>query len=145
MDPRRKAAEVHRNLARLQELGAAVLYAPVDVTDAATVKEAVAWARAQWGRVDGVVHAAGVEVSKDLSSKDRAQFDSVFNVKAKGWDALMAATRDDKLAFLVAFGSVAGRFGNLGQADYSAANEYIAKAVKQEAARRKCMVGATIA
>ncbi|MCA1819792.1 MAG: SDR family NAD(P)-dependent oxidoreductase, partial [Halobacteriales archaeon] len=145
MEPRRKAADVHRNLARLQELGATVLYAPVDVTDAATVKEAVAWARAQWGRVDGVIHAAGVEVSKDLASKDRAQFDAVFSVKAKGWDALMAATRDDRLAFLVAFGSVAGRFGNIGQTDYSAANEYLAKAVKQEAARRKCLVGSTIA
>jgi malonyl CoA-acyl carrier protein transacylase len=145
MEPRRKAADVFRNLERLQELGASVLYAPVDATDPAVVKDAVEWARSQWGRVDGVIHAAGVEVSKDLASKDRAQFESVFNVKAKGWDALMAATRDDRLEFLVAFGSVAGRFGNIGQTDYSAANEYLAKAVKQEAARRKCLVGTTIA
>ncbi|MCA1812178.1 MAG: polyketide synthase dehydratase domain-containing protein, partial [Halobacteriales archaeon] len=92
-----------------------------------------------------VLHAAGVEISKDLASKDRAQFDAVFNVKAKGWDALMAATRDDKLEVLMAFGSVAGRFGNLGQTDYSAANEYLAKAVKAEAVRRKSLVGTTIA
>ncbi|HUR62159.1 MAG TPA: SDR family NAD(P)-dependent oxidoreductase [Candidatus Thermoplasmatota archaeon] len=145
LSPRQKAADVHRNLARLQDLGATVLYAPIDVTDAKSVSEAVGWARSQWGKVDGVIHAAGVEISKDLASKDRAQFDSVFNVKAKGWDALMAATRDDKLEVLMAFGSVAGRFGNVGQTDYSAANEYLCKAVKAEAVRRKALVGATIA
>ncbi|MEA3142822.1 MAG: hypothetical protein QOG31_146, partial [Thermoplasmata archaeon] len=145
LSPKQKAAEVHRNLARLQDAGATVLYAPIDVTDAKAVAEAVAWARSQWGRIDGVIHAAGVEISKDIASKDRAQFDAVFNVKAKGWDALMAATRDDKLEALMAFGSVAGRFGNLGQTDYSAANEYLAKAVKAEAVRRKSLVGSTIA
>src|SRR5207302_1058531 len=39
----------------------------------------------------------------------------------------------------------AGRFGNLGQTDYSAANEYLAKAVKAEAVRRRSLVGSTIA
>jgi malonyl CoA-acyl carrier protein transacylase len=145
LSPRQKAAEVHRNLARLQDLGATVLYAPVDVADARAVAEAVSWARSQWGKIDGLIHAAGVEISKDLASKDRAQFDAVFNVKAKGWDALVAATREDKLEVLMAFGSVAGRFGNLGQTDYSAANEYLAKAVKAEAVRRKSLLGATIA
>ncbi len=136
--PMQKAAEVHRNLHRLTELGAEVLYAPVDVTDAEAVSQAVAWARGQWGAIHGVLHAAGVEVSKDIASKDRAQFDQVFGIKANGWKALMQATSADKLEFVAAFGSVAGRFGNLGQTDYSAANEYLAKAVKHEAHRRNC-------
>ncbi len=143
--PKQKAAEVYRNLNRLTKLGATVLYAPIDVSDAKAVADAVAWGRSQFGAIHGVIHAAGVEISKDLAAKGRAQFDSVFNVKVKGWDNLMTATRDDKLGFLVAFGSVAGRFGNIGQTDYSAANEYLCKAVKFEAAKRKCMTGTTIA
>jgi malonyl CoA-acyl carrier protein transacylase len=142
--PLQKAAEVHRNLHRLTGLGAEVLYAPVDVTDASAVNDAVAWARDQWGRIDAVLHAAGVEISKDLASKDRAQFDQVFGIKADGWRALMEATAQDRLEWVAAFGSVAGRFGNIGQVDYSAANEYLCKAVKHEAARRKCS-GFTIA
>src|SRR6185436_7190228 len=106
-------------------------------TNRAAVQDAVTWARDQWGRIDGVVHAAGVEVSKDLSGKDRAQFDQVFGIKADGWQALMEATAQDKLEVVCAFTSVAGRFGNIGQTDYSAANEYLTKAVKHEAARRK--------
>ncbi len=144
LSPMQKAAEVHRNMHRLTQLGAEVLYAPVDVTNAGTVAEAVAWARSQWGRIDGVLHAAGVEISKDIASKERSQFDQVFGIKADGWKALMAATREDKLSFVAAFGSVAGRFGNIGQTDYSAANEYLCKAVKWEAAHRKCN-GFTIA
>jgi len=142
--PLQKAAEVHRNLHRLTDLGAEVLYAPVDVTDANAVNDAVAWGREQFGRIDAVLHAAGVEVSKDLASKDRAQFDMVFGIKADGWKALMEATSQDRLDWVAAFGSVAGRFGNIGQTDYSAANEFLCKAVKHEAARRKCS-GFTIA
>ncbi|MEK6974835.1 MAG: SDR family NAD(P)-dependent oxidoreductase [Candidatus Thermoplasmatota archaeon] len=142
--PMQKAADVHRSLHRLTDLGAEVLYAPIDVTNAASVSEAVTWAREQWGGIHGVIHAAGVEISKDIASKDRAQFDQVFGIKAHGWTSLMAATSKDKLEFLAAFGSVAGRFGNIGQTDYSAANEFLAKAVKQEAHRRKCN-GFTIA
>ncbi len=145
LDPKRKAADVWRNLQRLQAAGAQVLYAPVDVTDAATVKEAVAWARGVLGRIDGVVHAAGIEVSKDLASKDRAQFDQVLGIKVQGWSNLMEATRDDSLSVLAAFGSVAGRFGNLGQTDYSAANEWLTKAVKEEAARRQVPTAFTVA
>ncbi|HLF16163.1 MAG TPA: SDR family NAD(P)-dependent oxidoreductase, partial [Candidatus Thermoplasmatota archaeon] len=145
VDPKRKAAEVWRNLQRLQAEGAQVLYAPVDVGDAAAVQEAVSWARSVWGRIDGVLHAAGMEVSKDLASKERRQFDQVFAVKAAGWRSLMEATRGDKLDVLAAFGSVAGRFGNLGQTDYSAANEYLAKAVKEEATRRGATTAFTIA
>ncbi|MHB1262768.1 MAG: SDR family NAD(P)-dependent oxidoreductase [Thermoplasmatota archaeon] len=144
LSPMQKAAEVHRNLHRLTELGAEVLYAPVDVTNANSVSEAVAWAREQWGAIHGVLHAAGVEISKDISSKDRAQFDQVFGIKANGWSALMQATVKDRLEFIAAFTSVAGRFGNIGQTDYSAANEYLSKAVKHEAHRRKCN-GFTIA
>ena len=142
--PLQKAAEVHRNLHRLTDLGAEVLYAPVDVTNKAAVHDAVAWARDAWGRIDGLLHAAGMEISKDLSSKDRAQFDLVFGIKVDGWSALVEATAPDKLEFVASFASVAGRFGNIGQTDYSAANEYLCKAVKHEAARRKCN-GFTIA
>ncbi|HUR25504.1 MAG TPA: SDR family NAD(P)-dependent oxidoreductase [Candidatus Thermoplasmatota archaeon] len=144
LSPLQKAAEVHRNLHRLTDLGAEVLYAPVDVTNKAAVNDAVAWARDTFGRIDGVLHAAGMEISKDIASKDRAQFDLVFGIKSDGWTALMEATSQDKLEFVAAFGSVAGRFGNIGQTDYSAANEFLCKAVKHEAARRKCN-GFTIA
>ncbi|MGB1586419.1 MAG: SDR family NAD(P)-dependent oxidoreductase, partial [Thermoplasmatota archaeon] len=145
MSPMKKAADVRRNLDRLTELGAEVLYCPVDVTDMEAVKAAVGHGRERFGSIDGVIHAAGVEISKDLGSKDRAQFDLVYGIKHDGWQALMAATDKDRLEFLAAFGSVAGRFGNIGQTDYAAANEFLCKAVKTEAATRGVPTAFTIA
>ena len=145
MSPMQKAAEVRRNLDRLTDLGAEVLYCPVDVTDAGAVTAAIRHGRQRFGSIDGIIHAAGVEISKDLSSKDRSQFDLVYGIKVNGWKALMAATEDDRLDILAAFGSVAGRFGNIGQTDYAAANEYLCKAVKHEAAERGVRTAFTIA
>ena len=145
LSPMQKAADVSRNLQRLTDLGAEVIYSPVDVTDAEAVQEAVTHARARFGAIDGVIHAAGVEISKDLASKDRSQFDMVVGIKKHGFEALMAATAEDDLQWIVGFGSVAGRFGNIGQTDYSAANEWLCKAVQVEAAQRGAATGFTVA
>jgi 3-oxoacyl-(acyl-carrier-protein) synthase/acyl carrier protein/phosphopantetheinyl transferase/NAD(P)-dependent dehydrogenase (short-subunit alcohol dehydrogenase family)/3-hydroxymyristoyl/3-hydroxydecanoyl-(acyl carrier protein) dehydratase len=145
VDPMRKAVEVNANMQAMLDAGAKVLYAPVDVTDATRVAEAVAWGRQEFGQIDGVIHAAGMEISKLLADKPREQFDLVFGIKHGGMNALLAATAQDDLSILAAFGSVAGRFGNIGQVDYSAANEYLCKEVKRVAQEREIQTAFTIA
>ena len=51
----------------------------------------------------------------------------MFDVKSDGWFNLMKAIGDLPLGATVAFSSVAGRFGNLGQTDYAAANDLLCK------------------
>ena len=58
---------------------------------------------------------------KDPDKPDK-EFDLVFDVKADGFFNLLRAARGMPLGATVAFSSVAGRFGNAGQTDYSAAN-----------------------
>ena len=79
------------------------------------------------GHLDVVVHAAGLDVSHALPDKDAREFDLVFGVKSDGWFNLMRAIGDMPVAATVAFSSVAGRFGNLAQTDYSAANDLLCK------------------
>ncbi len=79
------------------------------------------------GRIDVLLHAAGLERSHFLPDKDASEFDLVFDVKADGWFNLLHAIGDMPLGATVAFSSVAGRFGNGGQADYSAANDLLCK------------------
>ncbi|MGB1696771.1 MAG: SDR family NAD(P)-dependent oxidoreductase [Thermoplasmatota archaeon] len=145
VDPMRKAVEVQRNITSMQAAGATVSYAAVDVTDAAGVAQVVSEARDKFGSIDGVIHAAGMEISKFLADKPREQFDLVFGIKHDGMNALVAATEQDDLSILAAFGSVAGRFGNIGQVDYSAANEYLCKEVKRVAQARGIPAAFTIA
>jgi hypothetical protein len=94
----------------------------VDLLDAERVRAIVGEIRAAHGRIDVLVHAGGIEISRLIADKDPREFDRVFDVKAEGFFNLLAAAGDMPLGATVAFGSVAGRFGNAGQADYAAAN-----------------------
>ncbi|HET8757595.1 MAG TPA: SDR family NAD(P)-dependent oxidoreductase [Solirubrobacteraceae bacterium] len=105
-----------------------------DLTDAGQVAAAVADAVAASGRIDVLVHAGGLEISHFLADKPQHEFDLVFDVKAKGWQNILAALPELPRATVV-FSSIAGRFGNAGQTDYSAANDLLCKATSHLRAR----------
>jgi acyl transferase domain-containing protein/phosphopantetheinyl transferase/acyl carrier protein len=123
----RARAEVARSIRDLRSSGATVEYHSVDVVDERAVRAVLDGVRARYGRIDGVVHAAGVEESRRLADKDDGAFDRSWAPKVEGLRNLVRATERDDLRFLVVFGSVAGRYGNGGQADYAAANDACAK------------------
>jgi hypothetical protein len=68
----------------------------------------------------------------------------VFDVKSDGWFHLMHAIGDMPLGAVVAFSSIAGRFGNAGQADYSAANDLLCKFVSSFRSTRPTTRGIVI-
>jgi hypothetical protein len=68
-----------------------------------------------------------MERSHFLPDKSPREFDLVFDVKADGWSNLLHAIGNMPLGAAVIFSSIAGRFGNAGQADYSAANDLLCK------------------
>jgi NAD(P)-dependent dehydrogenase (short-subunit alcohol dehydrogenase family) len=113
----------------IQAAGGTAYYHRCDLRDDQAVTEIVTDIRQRHGRIDVLVHAGGVEISRGLAAKDRAQFDLVFDVKADGLFNLLRAARDLPISAVVAFSSVAGRFGNAGQTDYSAANDLLCKLI----------------
>jgi NAD(P)-dependent dehydrogenase (short-subunit alcohol dehydrogenase family) len=133
-------AIVERQLAGLERLNSALTaidavraaggeahYLQLDLTDADAVAAAVETIRSQQGRIDVLLHAAGIERSHTLPDKPPEEFDLVFDVKCDGWFNLLHAIGDMPLAATVVFSSIAGRFGNMGQTDYSAANDLLCK------------------
>lgn len=86
------------------------------------MRAVVADVYARHGRLDGVVHGAGVLDDRLLTDKTAEGFARVFSTKVDGARALAEAVRDD-LGFLMLFGSVVGVYGNRGQVDYAAAND----------------------
>jgi NAD(P)-dependent dehydrogenase (short-subunit alcohol dehydrogenase family) len=122
--------EVRRNLTAFATVAASVRYHPLDVRDAAGVQSAVEAILDRHGRLDGVVHGAGVLDDRLVRDKTPASFRDVFATKVLGAQTLasalelgLAARGCEDPAFLVFFGSVSGVFGNRGQADYAAAND----------------------
>ncbi len=102
-------------------------YFSVSLTDAEAVARVIDQVRQRHGRIDVLLHAAGMERSHFLLDKDPREFDQVFDVKADGFFNLLRAIGEMPLGATVAFSSIAGRFGNAGQTDYSSANDLLCK------------------
>ncbi len=117
------------NMERMREAGSDVDYFACDVADEASVAEMIERVHERFGRIDGIIHGAGVEESRLIEDKDVAGFDRVFRGKALGALHLWNAVEKHGPRFYMAFSSVAGRFGNPGQVDYAAANEVLNKLV----------------
>ena len=118
------AREVRATLAALAAAGATPTYHQVDVRDADAVAALVARIYAERGRLDGVVHGAGVIEDKLARDKTPESFARVFDTKVNGAIGIAKSVRDD-VGFIVFFSSIAATFGNRGQSDYAAANDYL--------------------
>ena len=118
---------LYNNLQKLRELGSEVEYYHCDVMNAAMMKEVCTKIKAKNGRVDGLIHFAGLERSKLIYDKDPVEYYRIFDVKATSFGTFLAnnIVRDD--GFFAFASSIAGKYGNLGQSDYASANDYLAK------------------
>ncbi|MBO0700520.1 MAG: SDR family NAD(P)-dependent oxidoreductase [Zavarzinella sp.] len=122
-----KDRQILATLDACRAAGAAVEYHPADVSDAEQFGRLIDDLYDRFGRIDGVVHGAGVIEDRRIPDKTLESFTRVFRTKVDGALTLARKLRPEGLKFLVFFGSVAGRFGNAGQIDYSAANEALNK------------------
>ena len=121
-------AQAARNaIDAVRAAGGTAHYFSVNLTDADAVAKIIEQVRERSGRIDVLLHAAGIERSHFLPDKDPREFDLVFDVKSDGWFNLLHAIGDMPLGATVAFSSIAGRFGNAGQTDYSSANDLLCK------------------
>jgi acyl transferase domain-containing protein/NAD(P)H-dependent flavin oxidoreductase YrpB (nitropropane dioxygenase family)/NAD(P)-dependent dehydrogenase (short-subunit alcohol dehydrogenase family) len=119
--------EMRAYVAAMKRAGATVRYYPVDVRDEAAFGSLIDNIYETYGRIDGVIHGAGVIEDKLIEDKAADSFDRVFETKALSAFILSRKLRPASLKFLVLFSSISGRFGNRGQGDYAAANELMNK------------------
>ncbi|MBT3388344.1 MAG: KR domain-containing protein, partial [Desulfobacula sp.] len=111
------------NIEYLKSLGVSVEYNCVDVTNAKAVKAACD----KYDKIDGVFHAAGMEMSQFIPKKELWSFELVVDVKVKGMQNLLQVFKDRDYKYFFTFSSVTARFGNEGQVDYTAANDFLGK------------------
>ena len=119
--------EACANLARLRQTGARVDYITCDVRDAEAFGGLIEEVYRVHGRIDGVVHGAGVIEDRLVKDKSPESFERVIETKAGSAMVLGERLQLESLRFLVFFSSVSARFGNRGQADYAAASEVLNK------------------
>ncbi|HXK10626.1 MAG TPA: SDR family NAD(P)-dependent oxidoreductase [Vicinamibacteria bacterium] len=114
-----------RAIESVEAVGGKALWRSADLLDGVAIAAIVDEIRRAHGRIDVLVHAGGIEISRKLAEKEAKEFDLVFDVKADGFFSLLKAAEGTPIGATVVFSSVAGRFGNAGQTDYSAANNLL--------------------
>jgi len=114
--------ELSRNLRRLSDEGVHFRYFPVDVTHGEAVGEAVSAVETELGPVVAILHGAGSNRPALLRNLSQADFERTLAPKLQGFRNLVAAADPEGLRLLVTFGSVIGRIGMHGEADYALAN-----------------------
>jgi len=114
--------EIRRNLAEISQCGAPVEYHSVDVRDEAAFSSLIDQIYARHGRIDVVIHGAGIIEDKLIRDKTPDSFDRVIHTKADSSFVLLQKLRFADLKCLVFMSSISAALGNRGQADYAAAN-----------------------
>ena len=131
-------AELRRRIEAVRELEAdagGVWVAAADVADRDAMRNVLAEAASRFGRVEAVVHAAGVAGGGLVAVRDPAAMDAVLRPKVAGTEVLADLLAGSPPDLLVLFSSLTSVLGGLGQADYTAANAYL-DVFAQAAARR---------
>jgi polyketide synthase PksN len=109
----------------IEALGGRAVYRQGDVADERAVGDLVQSVCQEFGRIDGIIHSAGITRDSFIIQKSQEQFLEVLAPKIKGLINLDQATRALNLDFLICFSSIASELGNVGQADYALANAFL--------------------
>ncbi|MDY6793053.1 MAG: SDR family NAD(P)-dependent oxidoreductase [Thermodesulfobacteriota bacterium] len=128
--------EIANNLERLKSAGSDVTYYSVDVRKYDSVISIFHKIHSTHGPITGIIHGAGVVEDRFITDKTIKQFDKVFDTKVMGLRALLDATKEDALKYIVLFSSITARMGNRGQVDYAMANEVLNKTAWQQSVLR---------
>jgi acyl transferase domain-containing protein/NAD(P)-dependent dehydrogenase (short-subunit alcohol dehydrogenase family) len=122
----RAANEVSQVINRLQTISGKYEYRSVDVTSDKEIDEIVEDVYRKYGRVDLVIHGAGVQVSTAITKKSLPDFRKIIATKLGGLSNIYRACekhRNGKRIHYHVLTSVFSYMGNDGQPDYGAANE----------------------
>lgn len=114
-----------KGIKEIEELGAGVACYTADITKPKEVKNTFEDIRKRFGRINGVVHSAGIAGDGFIFNKDEMTFKKVLAPKIQGTWILDNVTAQDDLDFFIMFSSMSSIFGNPGQGDYTAANAFI--------------------
>ncbi len=117
-----KDREIHQTIENLRRAGARVEYHSLVVRREDSFGGLIDRIYRDHGRLDVVIHGAGIIEDKLIRDKTPESFDRVVHTKADSAFVLSRKLRPESLQCLLFMSSVTAAFGNRGQADYAAAN-----------------------
>jgi len=113
------------SLESLEKLGSKVAYIQADISDLSGMKEGLNKAKARFGTIRGVIHAAGNARQESIFGKDMQAFQQVLTPKTEGTIVLDELLREESLDFMCYFSSSSAILGDFGGCDYAIANRFL--------------------
>ncbi len=119
------SSEKLKAIRELEKKGATVSCFKANIGKQEEVESVLNGLRNRFGKINGIIHSAGVAGDGFIVRKDKAVFDNVLAPKVQGTWILNHLTQKDDLDFFVLFSSITSILGGAGQGDYTAANTYL--------------------
>jgi NAD(P)-dependent dehydrogenase (short-subunit alcohol dehydrogenase family) len=116
--------EIKHTLDRITQAGGSAEYLQADITNREELRNQLT---ESLSTVNALLHGAGALADKYIEDKTEKDFDLVYGVKIGGLKNILEILPPHQLDYLILFSSVAGFYGNAGQADYSLSNEILNK------------------
>jgi acyl transferase domain-containing protein/NAD(P)H-dependent flavin oxidoreductase YrpB (nitropropane dioxygenase family)/NAD(P)-dependent dehydrogenase (short-subunit alcohol dehydrogenase family)/acyl carrier protein len=116
-----KNNQILQTISSMEITGSTVSYEALDLRDEQGLSALISNVYQEYGRIDGVVHGAGLLEDKLFHAKSLDSFKRVFETKVTPLRVLAEQLRADT-QFVILFSSIASVYGNRGQTDYAAAN-----------------------
>ena len=120
-----KTSAIINRLITIENSGSEIITASIDVSDLEQMRQLINAVEQGFGKVDGVIHAAGIADNSLISEKTSETAAKVLSPKVKGTLVLDELFKGRQLDFLVLFSSSSAVLGNAGFVDYSAANNFL--------------------
>ncbi|ALO44350.1 non-ribosomal peptide synthetase [Pseudoalteromonas phenolica] len=117
--------EIQTHLDALGDEPSRLSYVSLNIANHDDVNALFTSLKAKHGGITGIIHSAGVIKDQLISNKTPQEVAQVFAPKVAGLIALDEASKTCDLDFFVCFSSIAGVFGNMGQADYACVNAFM--------------------
>ncbi|WP_160670952.1 type I polyketide synthase [Clostridium sp. C8-1-8] len=114
-----------KQINEIESLGSKVFIYSGDVCNDTDMNKVFSDVRSKFGRINGLIHGAGVAGNGFVLTKEREKFSQVVLPKMLGTWILNKITENDRLDFFINFSSINTLYGIPGQSDYTAANCYL--------------------
>ncbi len=123
---RSKITENKENFIKeLESMGVKAEYRAMDAANKKEAASLIGNIREEYGCLNGIIHCAGIIKDSFIIKKTIEEFLEVLAPKVEGLINLDEMTKDMNLDFVILFSSIAGAFGNIGQADYACGNAFM--------------------
>lgn len=110
---------------RIEDAGGEVMVARADITNSEAMQAVIEAAKARFGAIHGVLHAAGVVQDDLIALKTPSDVEEVFAPKVLGTLVLAELIEREPLDILILYSSTSTDTAPAGQVDYVAANAFL--------------------